>query len=64
MTRLKIKKELRGVELKLSLIQTIVLSEYMTDDEYKFVVKKHPKFFVKVKAKKKEINLGGYDSDK
>ena len=64
MTRLKIKKELRGVELKLSLIQTIVLSEYMTDDEYKFVVKKYPKFFVKFKAKKKEINLGGYDSDK
>tara|TARA_R110001599_G_scaffold347011_1_gene572877 strand:+ start:20658 stop:20852 length:195 start_codon:yes stop_codon:yes gene_type:complete len=64
MARLKIKDEFRGTQIKVSLIQTIVFSEYMTDDEYAFAVKKYPKRFIKFKAKKKAINLGGDDSDK
>tara|TARA_R110000744_G_scaffold106225_4_gene202464 strand:+ start:2619 stop:2813 length:195 start_codon:yes stop_codon:yes gene_type:complete len=64
MKRLKVISTARGSEIKLSISEKIVFSEYMSDDEYNFAIKNYPNFFEKPKAKKKEINIGGYDSDK
>jgi len=56
MTRLKVKKELVGQQIKLNPSTLIVFSEYMTDDEYQFAVKRFPDYFEKAKKVKKDDN--------
>lgn len=51
MDRLKIKKKYIGKEYWISHIQTIVLTKYMSDSDYKFAIEKYPHAFVKQRKK-------------
>jgi hypothetical protein len=58
MTRLKVNKDKIGSQVKLSLIETIVFSDYMSESEYQYGITHFPAFFDKPKKSKKN------DSDK
>ena len=53
MARKEVKKDLVGASIKVSPAQTIVLSQYMSDDEYEFVAARFPDYFEQPKKVKK-----------
>lgn len=58
MTRLKVKKDKIGSQVKLSPIETIVFSDYMSESEYQYCITHFSTYFDKPKKVKK------LDSDK
>ena len=65
MERLKVKKEVIGSVLYISPSHTIVVTDYMLDADYNYMLNLYPLFFKEIKkGKVKGINIGGYDTDK